>query len=89
MQEIFYIVTTDFWDYRKYTPVKLTGRWKIIIPENGGRPILFLEHQGRFFKKWVNEIDFWVGNKREEYINTCDSKFHEFGQTHMFCRIKK
>ena len=74
MEQIYYIIESSFYrDNSNYTPAKLTGRWKIVIPENGGRPILFLEHQGRFFKKWVNESDFWVGNKREEYINTCDS----------------
>lgn len=71
MKEIYYIGKYDFFrDNSKHIPAKLTGRWKIVRTEHGDQ-ILYLEHKGLFFKKWVIESDFWCGYDREEYINEC------------------
>ncbi len=73
--DCFYIVQGS-----SYTPLKLTGRWKLTFVPYFNEPTLYLEHQGRFFKKWISEINIVRGYKQEEYINKCDSKFYKNGQ---------
>ncbi|MBP9759701.1 hypothetical protein KBD45_08470 [Candidatus Dojkabacteria bacterium] len=82
----FYIVDSSG-SYPTYIPLKLTGRWKLTFVPYFNEPTLYLEHQGKFFKKWISENDIFNGHKQEEYTNKCDSRFYRFGQYHQHLRI--
>ena len=71
MNKIYYIVKDHFPSGIKYTPLKFTGRWKISFMPYTEEPILFLEHQGMIFKKWVSEDDLRLRTERKDFINRC------------------
>lgn len=84
-QEFYWINYQSF--KRKLRKLVLTGAWKIeyqpYLTFNGIiKPTLFIQHQGRFFKKWVDESDIVELNVPIVSTNKCTSKFHKFGQTH-------
>ena len=87
-EECFYIKDDSNY-FIEYNLLKLTGRWKISFVPEHNVPILYIEHQGKFFKKWISEMDIIVGYKSIEYINTSESIWHRYGQKHMFSNIGK
>ena len=88
MKELYHIKE----DYRyssEYKVLKLTGRWKISFVPEDNVPILYIEHQGKFFKKWISEMDIIEGYKKVDYINNSDSKWYRYGQKHYFSNSGK
>lgn len=80
--EYYYIINR--WDRCKttYTLLELSGQWKLVYNPINKDPILYVGHRGTHFLEWISEDDICLGYKQEEFLNTCDSKFYEFGQTH-------
>ncbi len=82
-KKCFYVIER-FRSVRDRIPLNLTGRWKLTFDPGFKDPILYLEHQGKFFKKWVPEVDIIEGYERKEYTNKCESNLCRFGQRHLF-----
>jgi hypothetical protein len=66
-------------DYDSYAPPKYiklnpTGRYKIVYGpqyKDVSAPILYIEHQGRFWKSWVIEMEIVERVEKCEFINEC------------------
>ncbi len=89
MNEKYFYIKDDSNYFIHYKLLNLTGRWKISFAPEHNVPILYIEHQGKFFKKWIVEMDIICGYKKVDYINTSESKWCRYGQKHYFSNSGK
>lgn len=68
-EEAYIEIYDDFY-MTHYVPLKPTGKWKL---KSGPlyRDRIFIQHQGRLFKRWVSENCIKFLPKEEETIFNC------------------
>ena len=55
-----------------YKPLKLTGRWKVVIDADGC--VIYVEHKHWLFNQWIHEDDIVIRPAPLNVINNCNSR---------------